>query len=76
MDLEIIMLSEISETEKDKFYLPYDLSYMWQVKNKETKQIKTFSKIQRTHCLLPEGGYGVRIIGKFYLFIYLFIYLF
>ena len=31
MDLEGIMLSEISQTEKDK--IPYDITYMWNQQN-------------------------------------------
>ena len=27
MDLEIIIVSEVSQTEKDK--IPYDITYMW-----------------------------------------------
>ena len=30
MDLEIVILSEVSQTEKDK----YDTAYMWSLKNK------------------------------------------
>ena len=29
MDLEIIILSEVSQTEKD---IPYDITYMWNLK--------------------------------------------
>ena len=31
MDLEYIMLSEISQSEKDKYFV---ISYMWDLKNK------------------------------------------
>ena len=34
MDLEIIILSEISQTEKDKYSM---LSHMWNLKNKTNK---------------------------------------
>ena len=30
MDLEIIILSEVSQTEKDKYH---DITYMWNLKN-------------------------------------------
>ena len=30
MDLEIIILREVSQTEKDK--IPYDITYMWNLK--------------------------------------------
>ena len=33
MDLEIIILSELSQTEKDK----YHIAYMWNLKKKEYK---------------------------------------
>ena len=33
MDLEIIILSEVSQTEKDK----YHIAYMWNLKKKEYK---------------------------------------
>ena len=37
-DLEGIMLTEISQTEKDR-YTPYDFTYMWNLrKNKQAKQ--------------------------------------
>ena len=29
MDLEIVILSEVNQTEKDKYYIPY----MWNLKN-------------------------------------------
>ena len=35
MDREDIMLSEISQTEKDE--IPHDLTYMWSLKNKTNK---------------------------------------
>ena len=31
MDLEILMLSKVSETEKDKYH--YDITYMWNLKH-------------------------------------------
>ena len=37
MDLESIMPSEISQTQRGKYQIPYDFSYMWNLKNK-TKQ--------------------------------------
>lgn len=41
MNLEGIMLSEISHTEKDALFSLYDLSYMWNLK---AKLIKTGSR--------------------------------
>ena len=31
MDLEIVIVSEVSQTEKDK--IPYDITYMWNQQN-------------------------------------------
>ena len=49
MDLEIIILNEISETEKDK----YDITYVWNLKKKknETNELiyKTETDSQRTN---------------------------
>ena len=36
IDLEGIMLSEISQTDKDKFL--YDFTFMWNLKNKTNEQ--------------------------------------
>ena len=33
MDLEGIMLSEISQTEKDKYFCLYDITYLWNLGN-------------------------------------------
>ena len=54
MVLEGIMLSEISQTERQ---IPYDLTYMCSLKNNINKQnkVKTDSQIQRTNWWLPEG---------------------
>ena len=38
MDLEIVILSEASQKEEDK----YDIAYMWTLKNME--QVKLFTK--------------------------------
>ena len=38
MDLEGIMLSELSQTEKE---IPYDSTYMWNIKKQSNKQNKT-----------------------------------
>ena len=45
MDLEIIILSEVSQSEKD--ICPCDLTYMWNLKqtNKETKLIDTGKRL-------------------------------
>ena len=48
MNLEGIMLSEIGQTEKDKYIV---ISYMWNLKNKtnEYNKTETDSQIQRTN---------------------------
>ena len=43
MDLEIIMLSEVSQTEKDK----YHINYMWNLK--KMIQMNLFTKQKQTH---------------------------
>ena len=37
MDLEIIILSEVSQTEKDKYH--YDTTYMWNLKKNDTNEL-------------------------------------
>ena len=37
MDLDVIMLSEVNQTEKDKYH---DFTHMWNLKNKTTNQEK------------------------------------
>ena len=36
MDLEIIILSEVSQREKE---IPYDITYMWNLKNNNTNEL-------------------------------------
>ena len=43
MDLEIIILSEVNQSEKEK----YDINYMWNLKKKI--QINLFTKLKQTH---------------------------
>ena len=40
VDLESIMLSEISQVVKDESQIPYDLTYKWNLINKTNKQAK------------------------------------
>ena len=56
MDLEDIMLSEISQSEKDK----YHVEYMWNLKNKINEQTNLKQTYRhRADWLLPEGtGFG------------------
>ena len=51
MDLEIIILSEVSQTEKDK----YDIAYMWNLKKqKRYMQMNLFTRQKQTHDLENE----------------------
>ena len=66
MDLEIIILSEVSQTEKDK--LSYDIIYMLTLKN---DQMKLFTKRKQTHTQqktnswFPKGKGGGGINQEF-----------
>ena len=52
MDLESIMLSEISQAEKTN----YDINYMWNVKNKINEYSKTeIDEIQRKKWVVTSG---------------------
>ena len=61
MDLEIIILSEVSQKEKDKYHMiSYDTTYMWNLKygqmNLSTKQKQTHRHRDQTcGC---QGGLG------------------
>ena len=52
MDLEIITLSEVSQRQ-----MPYDMTYVWNLKRKNTNELiyktETDSKTQRTNLWLP-----------------------
>ena len=50
MDLEGIMLSEVSKTRRE---IVYDLSYMWNLENKTLK-----SQVHREDWWLAEAGHG------------------
>ena len=52
MDLEIIVLSEVSHTEKDK----YDIAYMQNLKKKKKIQMNLFIKQKQTHRPKGKGG--------------------
>ena len=65
MDLEIIILSEVSLTEKDKYH---DIAYMSK-KKKDTNELiyktEADSQLQRTNLWLPVGkGCGEGQIGS------------
>ena len=61
MDLEIIILSEISQTETDKYH---DITYRQNLKKKDTNEFiyksETNSQTQRTDLWLPNGKGGGR----------------
>ena len=54
MDLEIIILSKVSQTEKDKYHL-----YVGSHKKKDTNELiyktETDSQILKSNLLLPKG---------------------
>ena len=52
MDLEIIILSEVSQTETDKC----DVTYMWNLKKKYI-QMNLFAKQKQTHRYREIYGY-------------------
>ena len=57
MQLQILMLSEVSQKDKDK--IPYDITYMWNLKYGRDEPIyktETDSQTKRTHLRLPKGG--------------------
>ena len=52
LDLEIIILSEVNQTEKDK----YDITYMWNLKKKvQINILKTEVDTQRKQLLVTKG---------------------
>ena len=57
MDLEIIILSEVSQTEKDKYL--NDITSMQNLKKNDTNEliykIETDSKTKKTNLRLPKG---------------------
>ena len=63
MDLEMIILSEVSQ--KKKRQISYGITYMWNLKydtNELIYKTETDSQTQRTDLLLPQGkGGGGRI---------------
>ena len=61
MDLEIIILSEVKQTEKDKYH---DMIYMWNLKSDANELIyktEIESQMQKTNLWLPggKGGGGI-----------------
>ena len=63
MDLEIIILSEVSQTEKDK----YHITYTWNLKNNTNESIyktETDSQTWKASLWLPKGKGGGRGVGR------------
>ena len=62
MQLEMIILSEVSQKEKDKYHMiPYDITYMQNLKydtNEAMYETETDSQTQRTDLWLPRGRVG------------------
>ena len=55
MDLEIIILSEVSQKEKDK--LPYDITYMWNLKY-DTNELIYETETDSENRLVVAKGEG------------------
>ena len=62
MNLEIIILSEVSQMEKD---ISYNITYMWNLKENDTNELiykrEADSQMQKTNLWLPGrkvGGWG------------------
>ena len=64
-DLEITILSEVSQTEKDTHTHTHTHIYMYQLSVKyiyiETKQMSSFTKQKLTHRKQTSGYHGVRM---------------
>ena len=61
MNLEIIKLSEVSQTERQ---MPYDITYMWNLKydtNELIYKTETDSQTWKTNLSLPKGMGGRKI---------------
>ena len=61
MDLETVILSEVSQTEKDKYH---DITYMWNLKKNHTNEpiqkTEMELQMQKTNLWLPRGKGGGR----------------
>ena len=59
MDLDIIILSEVSQTEKDKYHM---ISHTWNLKENDTNEpiykIEIDPQTQKTNLWLPKGKGG------------------
>ena len=62
MDREIVIPSEVSQTQKDK--LSYDIAYMWNLKKKKKVQMNLFTKQKWSHrCRKQTFGYQWMGVG-------------
>ena len=65
MDLEIVILSKVSQTEKEKYS---DIPYMWNLKKKKMIQMNLLAKQKETHSLREQTSScqesGGRLGGK------------
>ena len=64
MDLEMIVLSEVSQKEKDKHH---DITYMWNLKyntNELIPKTETDSDIENRHVVAGGGPAGEGSIGS------------
>ena len=61
MDLESVILSEISQTEKEKYHM---ITHIWNLKRNDTNELtcktETDPQTSRRSLLLPEGRMGGR----------------
>ena len=62
MDLEIIILSELSQTEKDKYTISliYGIQFLKNDKNELIYKTETDLQISKTNLWLPKGTHGGR----------------
>jgi len=63
MDLESVTMSEVSQTEKEK----YDIPYMWNLKRNDRNQLtkqKEILRLREWSCCY-RGGWGEEIVGEF-----------
>ena len=75
MDLEIIILSEVSQTRERQ--ISYDIAYMWNLKQDRNELIyktEIDSQAQKTNLWLPKGKGGGGINQEFGINIYTLLY--
>ena len=65
MDLDSVILSEVSQTEKVKYC---DIPYMWNLKSNDTNELtsktETSLQTQRTNLWFPERWQGEEQLGS------------